>query len=127
LEALPDFGANVLGHGDAVFDGDAVDGDERNNVGGAHAGMRALMFSEIDELGGLANAANGGFLNGGAFADESDDATVVIGIHFPVEKINAGEFHGCDNGIDFGRIAAFGEIRNAFNKSARHGKKDNRR
>jgi hypothetical protein len=51
----------------------------------------------------------------------------VVGIHFPVEKIDSGNFHGFDNGIDFGRIAAFGKIRNAFNKSARHDEKNNGR
>ena len=63
-EALPDFVADVPGHGDAVFNGDAFDGNEGNDVGGAHARMRALVLGEVDEFGGLANAANGGLLNG---------------------------------------------------------------
>jgi hypothetical protein len=47
----------------------------------------------------------------------------VIGIHLPVEKINAGDSHSFDNGINLGRIAAFGKIGNAFNESLRHGKR----
>ena len=101
-------------HGDAVFDGDAVDGDERNDIGCAHARVRALMLGEIDQFGGLADAANGGFLNGLALADQSDDAAVVVGIHLAVEKIDAGNFHGVDDGVDFGWVAAFGKIRDAF-------------
>ena len=85
------------------------------------------MFGEIDQLGGLPYAANGGFLNGIALADQGDDAAVVIGIHLAVEEIDAGNLHGFDNGIDFGRVAAFGKIRNAFHQSAGHGKKDNGR
>jgi hypothetical protein len=47
----------------------------------------------------------------------------MIGIHLPVEKINAGDLHRFDDGIDLGRIAAFGKIGNAFNESLRHGKR----
>jgi hypothetical protein len=38
----------------------------------------------------------------------------VVGIHLAVEEIDSGDFHGFDNGIDFGRVAAFGKIRNTF-------------
>jgi len=72
------------------------------------------MFGEVDQLGGFAYAANGGFLDGVALADQGDDAAVVVGIHLAVEEIDAGDFHGFDNGIDFGRVAAFGKIRYAF-------------
>ena len=41
LKALPDLLADVVRHGHAVFDRDAVDRDERNDVGCAHARMRA--------------------------------------------------------------------------------------
>jgi len=68
------------------------------------------MLGEIDQLGGLAYAANGGFLDGVTLADQSDDAAVVVGIHLAVEEIDSGDFHGFDNGIDFGRVAAFGKL-----------------
>jgi hypothetical protein len=51
----------------------------------------------------------------------------VVGVHLPVEKINAGELHGFDDGIDFGGVAAFGEIGNTFYESVGHEKKDNER
>ena len=127
LEAFRDLGSDVARHGNAVFDGDAVNRDKGNDVGGAHARVRTLMLGEVDQLGSLPYSANGGFLNGFALADQGDDAAVVVGIHLAVEKIDAGDFHGFDNGIDFGRVAAFGKIRNAFNQSARHGQKDNGR
>ena len=106
---------------------DAVNRDKRHDIGRAHARVRALMFGEIDQLGGLPDPANGGFLNGFTLADQGDDAAVVVGIHLPVEEIDAGDLHGFDNGIDFGRVAAFGKIRNAFDQSAGHGEKDNGR
>ena len=93
-------------HGDAVFDGDAVNRDEGHDIGCAHARVRALMFGEIDQLGGLPYPANGGFLNGFTLADQRDDRAVVVGIHLAVEKIDAGNFHGFDDGIDFGLITA---------------------
>ncbi len=37
LIALPDLSADVVRHGHAVFNGDAVDGDEGDYVGGSHA------------------------------------------------------------------------------------------
>jgi len=125
VEALVDFGGNVARHGNTVFEGDAVDGDKRDDVGGSHARMRALMLGEVDEFGGLANSADGSFLDGFAIADQGDDAAVVIGIHLAVEEIDSGNFHGFEDGINFGGVAAFRKIGDAFDKSAGHGRKDN--
>src|SRR5208283_3933079 len=125
LKAFCDLGSYVAGHGYAVFDSDAVDWYEGHYVGCAHTRVRTLMFGEIDQLGGLPHAANGSFLNGIALAYQGNDATVVVGIHLAVEEIDAGNLHGFDNGVNFGRVAAFGKIRNAFHQSAGHGKKDN--
>ncbi len=108
------------GHGDAVFEGDAADGDEGNDIGRPHARVRALMPREVDELGGLARAANGSFLDGFALAYQGDDAAVVIGVHLAVEEIDAGNEHGFDDGIDLGWVAAFGEIGNTFNECGGH-------
>jgi len=116
LEALPYLLADVVGHGHAVFNGDAVDGDERDDIGRAHAGMRAGMRVEVDQLSGFAHPANSGFLNGFALTDQGDDAAVVVGVHFAVEQVNAGHFHGVNDGVNFGFIAAFGKIRNTFDE-----------
>ncbi len=114
LKALCDLGSNVARHGYAVLDGDAVNRDERDDIGRAHARVRALMLGEVDQFGGFAYSSDGGFLNGFALADEGYHTTVVVGIHLAVEEIDPGNFHGFDNGIDFGRVAAFGKIRNTF-------------
>jgi len=120
LEAAGDFGSDVAGHGDAILEGDAVNGNEGYDVGGTHARVRALVMCEVDQFRSLAGAADGGLLNGFPLANEGDDAAIVVGIHLSVKQIDAGNLHSFDNGVDFGRIAAFREIGNAFNKSVGH-------
>ena len=61
-------------------------------------------------------AADGGFLNSLALADQCDDATVVVGIHFAIEQVDAGHLHGVDDGVDFGLVAAFREVGDAFDE-----------
>src|SRR6202040_2594513 len=53
LEALRDLSSHMACHGDAVFNGDTVNWNKGHNVGSAHARVRALMFGEIDQLGGF--------------------------------------------------------------------------
>ena len=120
LIPLPDLRAHVPGHRHAVFDGDAFDGNEWHDVSRAHAGMRALVLGEVNQFRGLPYSANRCFLDGIAFPHQGDDAAIVIGIHFAVEQVDAGNLHGIDNGVNFRRIAAFGKVRNAFDKSAGH-------
>ena len=123
LVAAGDLRAHVLGHGHAIFNRHPVDGNEGNDVGGAHARMRAGVLRQVDQLGGLADAANRRLGDGLPLADERDDAAIVVGVHLPVEQIHAGNLHGFDNGIDFGRVAAFREIGHAFNESLGHDKR----
>src|ERR1039457_5875347 len=60
LEAFRDFGSDVARHGDAVFDGDAVNRDKGHDIGCSHARVRTLVFREIAQLGGLPYPPNGG-------------------------------------------------------------------
>jgi hypothetical protein len=114
FEALPYLGANVLRHGDAVFDGDALNGDERYDICGAHSGMRPLVLGQVDEFGSLADAADSGFLNGFTFAHESDDTAIMIRVHLAIEEVHAWNLHSLDDGINFRLIAALGEVGNAL-------------
>jgi hypothetical protein len=84
--------------------------------------MGAGVNVEIDQLSGFAHAANGGFLNGFAVSDQGDDAAVVVGVHFAVEQVDAGHFHGVDDGVNFGFVAAFGEIGYAFDERGHNGR-----
>src|SRR5262249_45259235 len=113
---LPNLLADVTSHGNAVFNAHTFDWNERNNISCAEARMRSLMSIQVNQLSCLASAPNRGFLNGVAFADESDHTTVVVGIHLAVEKVHAVELHGLNDGINFGFIPPFREIRDALHQ-----------
>ena len=112
--ALPDFFSHAARHGHAVFQGHAFDRDKRNDIRRAQTRMRARVFREINKLGRLAHAANGGFRHVDRIAHQGDDAAVVVGIHLAVEQIDAIHLHGFDNGVDPRLVSPFREIRYAF-------------
>ena len=91
-------------------------GNEGDDVGGAEAGMGAGMFRQINEFGGFADAADGGFGNIDGIAYQSDNTAVMVGIHLAVKKIDAVHLHGFENGVNFGFVAAFGEIGDTFDE-----------
>ena len=91
LKSLRDLSPDVLGHRHAVLECDAVNGDEGNDIGGTHAGVRPVVLGQIDQFCGLANSANGGFFNRLALAHQRNHAAVVVGVHLPVEKIDVRE------------------------------------
>src|SRR5437899_545720 len=105
----------MLGYRHAIFQRDTFDGNERDHIGSAHAWMRPLVLGEIDQLGGFADTAYRSFRNGIAVADESDDATVVVGVHFTVKEKDTLDLHGFYDGIDNGLVSAFRKIGNTFN------------
>ncbi len=104
------------GHRDTIFDGHAVDRNERYHAGGAHLRVCSLVFGEINKLGSLSYTANGGFLDWLALPDQCDHAAVMVGIHFAVEQVHTGNFHGLDDRVDLSFVAAFGKIGNAFDQ-----------
>src|SRR5207253_7034513 len=54
LITLPDLLAHMARRGDAIFEGDSVDGDEWHNVRSSHAGMRSEEHtSELQSRGHL--------------------------------------------------------------------------
>src|SRR6185369_2993817 len=116
LITLPYLFAYVPRHGYAVFNAQAFDWNEGNNLGCTHAWMRSLMFSEIDQLSGFTHASNGRFLDGLALADQCNDATVVIGIHLAIEQVHTINFHGVDDGVNLGFVAPFRKIGNTFHQ-----------
>src|SRR5208282_2077911 len=116
LIALPDLLADVTRHGYTIFKGDAFDGDEGDDIGCAHARVRAFVIVEVDQLGGLACAEDDGFLNGLAFAGQRDDRAVVIEVALAVEQVDAGHFHGVDDEVYSVFFAAFGKIGNALDE-----------
>ena len=101
LKSLPDLLAHMTRHGDAILDGHAINRNERHHVGRAHARMRALMLGQINQLRGLAHAANRRFLDRLPLADQRDHAAVVVGIHLAIEQIDAVDLHRLDDGVHF--------------------------
>ena len=63
--------------------------------------MRSLVLVQVDQLRCLADSANGRFLNRVSFACQGDDAAVMVGIHFAIEKVNTFHFHRVDNCVNF--------------------------
>ena len=94
-------------HGHAIFNGHAVNRNERHHIGRPHPRMRSLMHSQVNQLRRLAHPANRRFLNRLALAHQRDHAAVVVGIHLAVEQVHAVHLHGVDDGIHFGLITAF--------------------
>ena len=84
--------------------------------------MHAFVFAEIDEADGALDAAVGGFDYGCGGSGEGDDRAVVIGVQLAVEDGDAAHrADGFDDGIYFGGIAAFGEVRDRFYDCLGHG------
>jgi hypothetical protein len=69
------------------------------------------VLGKVDQLGGLAYAADGGFGDVDRIAHEGVYTAVMIRVHLAVEEVNAVHLHGFEDGIDFGLVAAFGEVR----------------
>jgi len=103
-------------HGNTVFQAQAFDWDERDNVGRSQPRVGTLVMVQVNEFRRFAHATNCRFGHSFSIADNRDDTPVVVGIHLAVEQEYAVPLHGVHNGVDFRRVAAFGEIRDALNQ-----------
>jgi hypothetical protein len=80
--------------------------------------MSAGMFGQVNQLGGFAHAQDRGLGHRVRLSRKSDDAAVVIGVHFVAKNKNSWDgAHGPDYRVHFGRVTAFGKIGDAFNES----------
>jgi hypothetical protein len=112
--AAPDKEAGLAGEDGAVGEGCSADGDEGDDVGGADAGMNAVLGGEVDEFSGSAGGADGGFDDAFGRASEGDDGAVVGGVEGPVEETHAVNLRGGDDLFDFGGVGAFREVWDAL-------------
>ena len=78
--------------------------------------MDSALRGQVDELGGAAGAANGGFDDSGGRSGDGHDGAVVVGITGKIEQRDAIDRHGGNDRLNDGRIAAFGEVGNAFDE-----------
>jgi len=84
--------------------------------------MRALMGTEVNQLGGLANCAEGGFGDSLRRADDGQHGAVMVGVALAVEELHLR--HGGDlrdNLIQHIRAASLREIWYTFDKLSHEG------
>src|SRR6185312_2355651 len=86
LIATPDLGSGPLRQADTVLQRGTFEGDKGNYVGGAEAGMSALVAAQVNALGGEADGAHGGFRHRLRLAGNGDDGAIVVVIHLAVEQ-----------------------------------------
>ena len=79
--------------------------------------MRARLPREVDQLGGFAHGAHRRFRHGFRRSRQRNDAAVMVDVALVGKHEHVRHFaDGGENGLDLGRIATFGKIRNAFNE-----------
>ncbi len=76
--------------------------------------MRSRVLGEVNQLGGLADAADRGLRHLHRIANQGDDTAVVVGVHLAVEQIHAVHLHGFDDGVDPGLVAPFRKVGYTF-------------
>ena len=116
LITSPDFCTRVTRHHDAIFQRDPLNWDEWNNIRRAQTRMRSGVPRQIQYLRSLTYATDSSFLNGLSSSDQSNHATIVVGIHLAIEQVYAIHFHGFDNDVNFRFVAPFRKIRDAFHQ-----------
>ena len=110
-----DFLAHLVRQLDAIFDAHSGDGDEGDDVRGAHARVFALVPAQIDEFRGLPHGFDDAAGHRFRIPGDRNDAAVVRGVHLRVEQRHAGESgqRGRD-GVHHFLAPAFAEIGHAF-------------
>ena len=119
-----EFAADALAQGaredNAIFHRRPFERDEGADVGGADARVRAGVLVEVDQFGGLGDAAECGLDGDFDRGHEGADGAIVVGVAREVENndsLNAGD--GVADGGDGLEVSAFGEVRDAFDKRHR--------
>ncbi len=79
-------------------------------------GCAPVCFVRSINSAALPDAANYGFLHLHGIAHQRDDAAIMVGVHLAIEKVNAIHLHGFKDGVNFGLVAAFREVRNTFDE-----------
>ena len=72
------------------------------------------MGGEIDEFGGFASGADGGFDDAFGRSGKRDDRAIVSRVEGPVEKAHAFDLRGGDDLFDFRGVGAFREVGDAL-------------
>src|SRR3990170_4954346 len=90
---------------------------EGQHVEGADPRMLPSMYVHVDPRDGLLRAEERRLGDCVGFADEGDDASVVVRVHLDVEDPDSRRgLYGGRDAIDDVPPATFGEVRNTFNE-----------
>ena len=107
-----------MGQRGALLDRSAFEWHKRHHVGGPYAGMHSRVARQVDQLGGPAHAAQGGFGNGFWLACERDDTAIVIRVAVTIEDRGPRNVaHRGDQSLDSRVVPALGKVGNAFNEA----------
>ena len=116
-EFIADALAEGAREGDAVVHGGALERNERADVGGADARVFAGVRVEVNELGGLGDATEGGVHGGLGGGDDGHDRPIVRRIAGHIEDSDAlAVGDGVTDGRDHLGAAAFGEVGDEFDE-----------
>ena len=97
-----------------------ANGDDRNDVGGADAGVRALVPAQVDPLAGAGNARQERGDELLLIADERVDRAVVILVRVDVEQARVRRERLADR-FDGRAVAPLGEVRDGLERQHRGG------
>src|SRR5215210_6029430 len=117
LQLAADALAELACEGDAVLHRRPLEGNERDDVGGAHPWMLTGVRGEVYPVYGLSDAGKSRFGDDLHRRDEGDDAAVVARVGAGVEQVGAG--HGGDRVANRGNdlwSAPLGEVRDALDE-----------
>ena len=112
--AAPDEEASLTGEDGALGEGGSANRDEGDDVGGADAGMDAVLGCEVDDFGSFAGGANGSLDDAAGRAGDGDDGAIVCGVERPIEETHAFDLHGSDDLLDLGGVGTFREVWDAL-------------
>ena len=119
FKLFPDAFAEALRHLDALFDRHVDCRDERDDVGGAHARVLAVVLRHVYDFGGFFRELEGDFFDRLGRTYEGEDAAVVVAVGLRVEQRAAGyALRDVDERVVGGFVLFFAaaEVRNALDK-----------
>ena len=105
----------------ALLERDARDGDQRQHVGGAHAGVGAVVAAHVDQLRRPLHAPEGRLDHRFGFTHEGDDRAVGRLARIDVEQLDAlDRLDRRRNLADYSLVAPLAEVGDALHDTFCH-------
>ena len=107
----------AFGDGDTIVHADATERNERHNIRGADARMRARVLIEVDQFGGGLDGAEGGFFHTRGRTGKGEHRAVVVEVGGAVEEFDlADRLDGGNDLVNDFRSPRFGKVGDAFDE-----------